>query len=143
MMEEETPIQQTPPALHPRKRILAISVRGDLVWRMSLPVLNWMIEHGNQELSLKALNTRAYWEQEQGWFIDWGNNVRYFELAELACRDLQTFQQAAKNIPADNEGTKRIIELALLTGREFHKPLGLGWRQLNQKKKHGRGRKHR
>lgn len=141
-MEENTTPEQTPPALPtPQKRILALSVRGDSVWEISEPVLYWMIEHGNEMLQQKAASTLLTWELNQGWFIEWGNSTRYFELAELACRDLAKFKQMMKTIPADNEGVQRIINLALMVGELHNRPIGIGRKNMLKSRKQSRGKR--
>lgn len=143
-MNNNTP-EQTPPALPTQyKRISALSVRGDTVWEISWPVLEWMAENGDEELQKKAYLTLLGWEMNQGWFIDWGNSTRYFELAELACRDLAQFKQMVKTFPGDNEGVQRIIDLALMVGEMYNKPIGIGRKNiLLQNKKQRRGRRRR
>jgi hypothetical protein len=64
MQEEE--ISQTPPSSQqqqPPKRILAVSKRGDAVWNVCQPILDYLIEYGDEETNRKAIKTRAYWEQ--------------------------------------------------------------------------------
>ena len=140
-MNNNTPEQ--PPALPTQhKRILATSVKGDSVWELSAPVLQWMQEHGDEELSQKAYLTLLGWEMNQGWFIEWGNKTRYFELAELACRDLAQFKQMYTMAPAGHENTQRIIDLALMVGEMYNKPIGNGRKNiLLQNKKQRRGRR--
>src|SRR5579859_7208714 len=132
----------TPPAMQPQKRILALSVKGDSVWEISHPVLNWMIEHGDEELKQKAIATMIFWEKNQSWFIDWGNNTRYFEMAEMACRNLAHYKEAMKLIPSDNEAMQKIRELALMTGEQFNKPSGIGRKNiLKQRRIQSRGKR--
>jgi len=139
-MDNEQPT--TPPALPiQHKKILALSVRGDSVWEISEPVLHWMIEHGDEELRKKALFSLGNWELSQGWFIQWGNQTRYFELAELACRDLAKFKQMIKTFPADNPGVQRIIELALMTGEQFNRPIGISRKNILKQRKQSRGKR--
>lgn len=139
MMEEQNQLPMTPPGVLAQRRILALSVRGDNVWRISEPVLLWMIENGDEDLQQKAASTLLNWEVNQGWFIEWGNNSGYFMMAEKACHDLHNFKQAMKAIPADNPGMQRLRELALMTGEIFNTPGG-GFKQSGQRKQR-RGRR--
>lgn len=141
MNEQQQPT--LPPALVPHKRIAALSVVGDAVWNISFPALEWMIEHGDNDLYVKAASTLNNWHTEQGWFIEWGNSTRYFELAELACRDLAGFKQMVKLAPAGNEGAQRIIELALMVGEQRNKPWGIGRKNILKRRKQRRGRRRK
>ena len=138
-MNNDIPEQQ-PPAL-PHKKILALSVKGDSVWEISIPVLKWMQEHGDEELKRTAYLTMLGWEMNQGWFIEWGNRTRYFELAELACRDLAKFKQMYLMAPAGHENTQRIIDLALMTGEMYNKPYGISRKNVLKKQRRGRRRR--
>lgn len=142
--DKEQNTNPLPPALslqQPQKRIPALSVRGDAVWQISEPVLNWMIANGDQSLSHQAFMTKALWEAEQGWFIEWGNQTRYFEQAERACYDLAGYKAAMKAIPSDNPGVQRIRELALMTGEAFNKPIGIGRKNSVWHRKQSRGKR--
>lgn len=135
--------EQQPPALptQPQKRIL-MSVLGDSVWEISAPILEWMAEHGDEKLQAKAIATHMSWELNQGWFIEWGNSTRYFELAELACRDLAKFKEMHCMAPAGHENTQRIIDFALMTGELHNKPIPIGRKNvLRQCRKQRRGRR--
>jgi hypothetical protein len=139
-MEEEN--TQQPPALPIQQKRIAFSVLGDTVWEISEPVLYWMLENGDEDLSHKALATLLDWQFNQDWFIEWGNQTRYFELAELACRNLGQFKQMVKIAPAENESQQRIIDFALMTGELHNKPWGIGRKNvLAQHKKQRRGRR--
>lgn len=142
MNENQNTNPPVPPAL-PQKRIAALSVVGDNVWKISEPVLHWMMEHGDEDLSHKALATLLAWPENQGWFIDWGNKTGYFLLAEQACHDLAKFKHALKTIPIENEAQKRILELALMTGEEFNRPIGMKPHFIRKMKKqrHSRGKR--
>lgn len=134
----------TPPALpFLQKRIAALSVVGDNVWRISEPVLHWMMEHGDEDLSHKALATLLAWAENQAWFIEWGNKTGYFLLAEQACHDLAKFKQAMKTLPFESESQKRIVELALMTGEVFNKPIGMKIKNVFRMKRqrHSRGKR--
>lgn len=97
-MEEAQPTQQPIP-MQPQKRILATSVRGDITWQMCQPVLEWLIANGDEEARAKAIQTRAYWEQNEGWIIDMLNKNRYFELAEQAIHDPRRFRKVLEMLP--------------------------------------------
>lgn len=135
--------EQQPPALpiQPQRRII-MSVLGDTVWEISEPILYWMMENGDADLSRKAMATLLDWEFNQGWFLDWGNSTGYFQLAELACRDLAKFKEMCKIAPADNPGQQRIIDFALMVGEMHNKPIPIGRKNvLRQHRKHSRGRR--
>lgn len=131
-MEEEQ--QTTPPAL-PAKRVLACSTRGDLVWTLMQPVLEHFIDNGDEELRAKALKARAYWEQAQQPFIDWGNRNHFFSMAERACQDIRQFRRLLETLPAEStmqvdyylDGVEEprkvdlVAYLALQAGERFRK----------------------
>lgn len=134
-----------PPALPtmPHKRIAALSVRGDNVWRISEPVLWWMFTNEDESLQEKAVLALNNWELNQGWFIEWGNKTGYFLLAEQACHDLAKFKEALKTIPVENDAQKRMLELALMTGEHFNRPIGIKVRNIlkMKKRKQGKGKR--
>lgn len=139
MQEEQN---EQPPALpQPQKRIM-FSVLGDTVWEISEPILYWMLENGDADLSHKALATLLDWEPNQGWFIDWGNSTGYFQLAELACRDLAKFKEMHCMAPAGHENTQRIIDFALMVGEMHNRPWGISRKNvLRQQRRQRRGRR--
>src|SRR5579859_5104310 len=140
-MQDNNEQSTTPPAL-PQKRILVMSVVGDSVWEISIPVLKWMLENGDIDLQRKAAATIAFWPQNQGWFIEWGNQTGYFQMAEMACRNLAQYKQVMRMIPADNEAVQRVRELALMTGEQFNKPAGIGRKNvLRQRRIQSRGKR--
>lgn len=99
--------EETPPALptRPGRRIPALSVHGDEVWQVAQPLLSWAIDNGDEELRAKALRARAYWEQEQAYFIEWGNKTGLFEYTQAAIQDIQGFKKAMKTLPAETHMT--------------------------------------
>src|SRR5579859_3950760 len=99
-MEETTEITQVPaPPTLPNRRILATSARGDQVWQICQPVLEFLITNGDETAQAQAIKTRAYWEQEQQWLIDLLNNNHYFTLAEHAMRNPREFKKALVSLP--------------------------------------------
>ncbi len=98
MDEESTPQPTTTPAL---PRLPYASKRGGHLWQQCQPLLDWLIKHGDADLQAQALRARAYWEQECGYFIDWGNKNHYFEFCEIAMRDLKGFKETIKLLPAE------------------------------------------
>ncbi len=106
MTNNNEPTPQTPPALPfnaPTKRILANSKHGDTIWQMCQPLLDFLLQNGNEDMRAQALKARAYWETEQGYFIDWGNKTRFFEFAELAVQDVVTFRKLLATMPAETQ----------------------------------------
>ena len=97
-------ITQEPPQ---QQRVLATSTRGDAVWNICQPVLDYLVKFGDMETSQKALKTRAYWEQEQQWIIDWGNMSDYFNLARIASHGIPEFKKMiATSAPETNMTTE-------------------------------------
>ncbi len=107
-----------------------VSKHGDVMHEMCVPILDYFIEFGNEELNTKALKTRAYWEQNQTWVIDWAQRSRYFVLAEHACRDLRGFKAVIAQKPYQNEQASMILQIALECGERYNRPKGISRKKI-------------
>lgn len=137
------------PLAQPAKRILATSVRGDLVWQMCLPVLEWLIDNGDEEARAKAIQARAYWESNQGWLIDTLNKNRYFELAERAMQNPRQFREALASLPVatslqidfyveGQEEPRRVdamAYLALVAAERYHARFRIRVKRIGKKRR--------
>lgn len=98
-MHTNEPTSNIPANFHP------YSKHGDHTWLCCQPVLDWLIENGDPDMKARAIRTRAYWEQEQAWLLQWCTQTRFFQFAEAACQDLAAFRKAVETLPAETEMT--------------------------------------
>ena len=87
----------------PVEPIQPYSKHGDKIWLQCQPILDWLLQNGDEEMRSKALQTRAYWEQEQVWLLQWCRQVKFFQFAESACADLAGFRKAVETLPPETE----------------------------------------
>ena len=151
-MEEEATTQTQPSPLTAlnERRIMATSVRGDNVWQICQPVLEYLIANGDEAAKADAIRTRAYWEAEQKWLIDLLNNNGYFFLAQHAMRDPRAFEKALCTMPActgmqmdyypENGGEPIKVDviayLALKAGERHNERYRIRYKTFGKKRKH-------
>ena len=80
-------------------RVISRSAHGDLIWQLCQPVLSWLIENADEQLQAQAIETRAYWEQNQRWLLELLVKQHFFDLAERAMQDMSNFKRALVTIP--------------------------------------------
>ncbi|SRR6266704_1008862 len=130
-------------SLHPAsiyQRNTPVSTHGDIMHEMCVPILDYFIEFGDEELNTKALQTRAYWEQHQTWVIDWAQRSRYFVLAEHACRDLRGFKAVISQESYQSDFSSMILQIALECGKRYNRPKGISRKKIVGKWKRKRGK---
>ncbi len=120
-------------SVHPAsiyQRNTPVSQRGDVMHEMCLPILDYFIEFGDEEMNTKATKAHKNWEENQTWVIDWAQRSRYFVLAEHACRDLRGFKASIAQELYQNEQASMILQIALECGERYNRPKGISRKKI-------------
>ena len=91
-------------------KTITYSRRGDLTWQLCQPVITWLIENADEPLQAQAIETRAYWEQNQRWLLELLVKQHFFDLAERAMQDVSNFKRALVTIPPSTTLEKMLVD---------------------------------